>query len=122
MITPTLASKSVHFHQQLVESLLALVVDRADMHAALAADGVEFVDENDAGGVLLGLLEQVADAGRPDADEHLHELAAADREERHMRLAGHRPRQQRLAGARRADQQNALGDLGPERLVALRDS
>ena len=111
--------EAVHLDQQLVERLLAFVVDRPHVDAALAADGVDLVDEDDAGGVFLGLLEQVADAGGPDADEHLHELAAADREERHMGFAGDGPRQQGLARARRPDQQDALGDFGAERLVAL---
>ena len=46
----------------------------------------------------------------PDADEHLDEVRAGDREERHAGLAGDGPGQQRLAGPRRPDQQHALGD------------
>ena len=112
--------EAVHLDQQLVERLLALVVDRAEMDAPLSADGVELVDEDEARGLGLGLLEQVADARGADADEHLDEIAAAQREERHLGLAGHGPRQQRLAGSGRPEQQNALGDLGAERRVALR--
>ena len=44
-------------------------------------DEIDAVDEHDAGGVLLALLEQVADARGADADEHLDEVRAADREE-----------------------------------------
>jgi hypothetical protein len=62
-----------------------------------------------AGACCAGLLEQVAHPRRADADEHLDELAAGDREERHPGLAGHGLGQQRLAGAGRADQQHALG-------------
>ena len=40
------------------------------------------------GACLLGLLEQVAHAGRPHADEHLHEFTAADRKERDVGFAG----------------------------------
>jgi hypothetical protein len=50
----------------------------------VTADGVDLVDEHDAGRVLLALLEQVADARRADADEHLDEVRAADREERNV--------------------------------------
>ena len=64
-----------------------------------------------AGALLPRLLEQVAHARRADADEHLDELRAVDREERHAGLAGHRAREQRLAGAGRADQQHALRDV-----------
>ena len=69
--------EAVHLDEQLVEGLLALVVAAAHAGAAVAADGVDLVDEDDAGRVLLGLLEQVAHAGGADADEHLDEVGAA---------------------------------------------
>ena len=112
--------EAVHLDEQLVERLLALVVAAAQAGAAMTADRVDLVDEDDAGRVLLALLEQVAHARGADADEHLDEVGAADREERHVGLAGHGPRQQRLAGARRAHQQHALGDPAAELLELLR--
>ena len=112
-------AEAVHLAQDLVERLLALVVPAAEAGAADAADGVDLVDEQDAGGGFLGGLEHVADAAGADADEHLDELGAADRKERHARLAGHGPGQQRLAGARRAHQQHALGHAAAEALELL---
>ena len=94
--------EAVHLDEQLVQRLLALVVAAAEAGAAVAPDGVDLVHEDDAGAVLLGLLEQVAHARGADADEHLDEVRAGDREERHAGLAGDRAREQRLAGARRA--------------------
>src|SRR5262249_24919375 len=47
-------------------------------------------------------------------DEELDELGAADREERHVRLAGHGLREQRLAGARRTYEQYSLRQLAAE--------
>ena len=91
----------------------------AEAGAALAADRVDLVDEDDARRVALRLIEQVAHAARADADEHLDELGAGDREERHARLAGDRAREQRLAGARRADQQHAARDARAERVELL---
>jgi hypothetical protein len=41
--------EAVHLHQQLVEGLLALVVTAAQTGAAMAADRVDLVDEDDAG-------------------------------------------------------------------------
>ena len=111
--------EAVHLHQQLVERLLALVVALPDARSALAADGVELVDEDDRGRRVARLGEQVADAGRADADERLDELRAGDREERGMSLAGGRAREQRLAGAGRADEQRALRRAGAERAVAV---
>ena len=72
------------------------------------------------GAVLLRLLEEVAHARGADADEHLDEVRARDREERHAGLAGDGAGQQRLAGPGRPVQQHALGDPGAERLELLR--
>ena len=112
--------EAVHLDEELVERLLALVVTAAEPGAAVAADGVDLVDEDDAGARLLRLLEQVADAGRADADEHLDEVGARDREERDARLAGGRPREEGLTGAGRAVEEHTLRDAGPERLELLR--
>ena len=112
--------EAVHLDQDLVEGLLALVVAAAEAGAALAADRVDLVDEDDARRVALGLVEQVADAAGADADEHLDELRAGDAEERHAGLTGDGAGHQRLAGAGRADQQDAARDAGAERVELLR--
>ena len=108
--------EAVHLDQQLVERLLALVVAAAEAGAAMAADRVDFVDEDDAGRVLLRLLEHVAHAARADADEHLDEVGAGNREERHVGFTGDGARDQRLAGAGRADQQHAARNLAAQPL------
>ena len=111
------AVEAVHFDQQRVERLLAFVV-AADVAAAAGfAEGVELIDEDDAGRFLLGLLEHVADAGRADADEHFDEVGTAEAEERHARFAGDGFGEQRFAGARRADEEHALGNAAAEHLV-----
>ena len=112
--------EAVHLDQQLVQRLLALVVTAAHAGAAVAADGVDLVHEDDAGRVLFGLLEEVADAAGADADEHLDEVRAGDREEGDAGLAGDGAGEQRLTGAGRAVEQDALGDAGAERLELLR--
>src|SRR2546428_568022 len=76
---------------------------------AVSAHRVDLVHEDDAGRVLLALLEEVTHAGGADPDEHLHEVRSRDREERHVGLARDGLGEQRLARARRADQQHALG-------------
>ena len=112
--------EAVHLDEQLVQGLFALVVTAAEAGAAMTADRVDLVDEDDAGRVLLALLEQVAHARRADADEHLDEVGAADREERHVRFTGDRAREQGLAGSRRAHQQHALRNAAAELLEFLR--
>ena len=112
--------EAVHFHEQGVERLLAFVVAADVAAAARLAQGVELVDEDDAGRLLLGLLEHVANAGRTNADEHLDEVGAAQAEERHARFAGDGFGEQRLAGARRADEQHALRNPPAEQLIFFR--
>src|SRR5688572_31335396 len=92
----------------------------AKARAAMASDGVDLVDENDAGRVLLRLLEHVANARGAHAHEHLDEVGARYREERHLGFAGDRTCEQRLAGAGRADHQHALGNLAAELLELAR--
>ena len=111
--------EAVHLDQDLVERLLALVMNGAQTGAALAAYSVDFVYEDDAGGVVLGLIEEVAHARSTHADEHLHELRAAYGKERHASLAGHGARQQCFAGSGRADEQHALGYACPQCLKFL---
>ncbi len=116
------AVEAVHLDQQGVERLFAFVVAADVAAAARLAEGVELVDEDDAGRLLLGLLEHIADAGGADADEHLDEVGTAEAEERHARLAGDGLGEQRLAGSRRADQQHALGDAAAEQSDTFRAS
>src|SRR5207253_11509104 len=81
---------------------------------AMAADGVDFIDEDDARGVFLALLKEIANARSADADEHLDEVRAGDREKRRVRFAGNCAREERLARSRRSHQQNALRNLSAE--------
>ena len=111
--------EAVHLRQHLVERLLALVVAAAEAGAALAADRVDLVDEDDRPAHAAGLLEQVADPAGADADEHLHEVRAGDRQEADAGLAGDGAGEQRLAGAGRADEQHALGHPGADLAEAL---
>src|SRR6266852_8980025 len=112
--------ESVHFDEELIERLLPFIVPAPEPGPSVPADGVDLIDEHDAGGVLLALLEQIADAGGPDADEHLNEIRAANREKRHVRFGGDRARQQRFAGPRRAHQEHALRHASAQLLELLR--
>src|SRR5690242_18002367 len=86
----------------------------------MAADGVNFIDKDVAGRVLLALLEQVPHAAGADADEHLYEVRAGDGKEGHLGVAGHSARQESFAGSGRADEQNALGNAPAQLLEFLR--
>ena len=102
--------EAVHLDQQLVERLLALGVV---VRAALAADGVDLVDEDDRRALLARHREQAPDARGAEAGEHLDERGGRLREEVRARLVGDRLGQQRLAGAGRPVQQDAARAPSP---------
>ena len=112
--------ETVHLDQQLIQCLFALVVAAPQTGAPVAADGIQLVDEDDAGRVLLALVEHVADAAGTDTDEHLDEIRPRDGEERHVGLPGDGPGKQGLTGARRADEKTPFGDLAAQSLELLR--
>src|SRR4029450_3018919 len=101
--------------------LLALVVSTDEPGAARArlADRVELVDEDDAGGLVLGLLEQIANARGADADEHLDELRAGQREEGPAGLAGEGGRKKGFTRPRGAKEKAPFWDPAAEPLVLL---
>ena len=82
----------------------------ADAGAAVAAYGVNLIDEDNGGRIFLCLFEQVTDTGGTHAHEHLHEIRTGDGEERTACLAGNGSRQQGLTGSGRAHEQNAFRD------------
>ena len=92
----------------------------AETRTAMPANRVDFVDEDDAGRVLLALFKEIAYAARAHADEHFHEVRTGNREERNVGLTGDGARQQGLARAWRSDKQHALRNSPPEFLKLLR--
>src|SRR6266481_3861404 len=88
--------------------------------AAVTTYRIDFVEENDARRRFLSLLKHVADARGAYADEHLHEIRAADGEERHVSFTRDGASQQGLASARRANHQHALGNTATEFLKFFR--
>ena len=112
--------KAIHLDQQLVQGLLTLVIATTEARAAMTADRVDFVDENDAGAVLLGLLEHVANPAGTDADEHFYEVRTRDVEKWHTGFTGHSTAQQGLTRTRGANHQGTLGNLAAQALEFLR--
>ena len=115
-----LGVEAVELGEKLVEGLLLLVMAAHTGEArAGAAEAIELVDEDDGGGLGGRLLEEVADAGGADADEHLDKFGTGNGEEGNVGFAGHRTGEQRLAGAGRTDEEDALGDVGAEPAVGV---
>ncbi|OLC07636.1 MAG: hypothetical protein AUH41_10030 [Gemmatimonadetes bacterium 13_1_40CM_66_11] len=112
--------EAIHFDEQLIQRLLALVVAATEPSPAVPADGIDLVDEDDARGMRLALLEQVAHARGTDADEHLDEVGARHREERPARFTGDGLGEQRLARSRRPHQECAFRQATTQPLEFLR--
>ena len=66
--------KAIHLSEQLVQGLLTLVVAAVAAGVTLLTDGIYLIDENDAGGLFLGLLKQITDLGGTHAHEHLNKF------------------------------------------------
>src|SRR6266852_1760956 len=111
---PGLGVESIHFGEQLIQRLLTFVVTSHHATVAALADRIQLVDEDDAGRLGAGLGEQVADPGCSNADEHLNELGAGEREKRNTRFARHRSSEKRLSRAGRAHQQHTFGNPSAE--------
>ena len=92
----------------------------AETSATLAADRVDFVDENDRFPHATSLLKEVSDAARAYTDEHFHKVRAGDAEESNPCFTRHRSGEQGLAGSGRADEKNALRDPGTNFCEPLR--
>src|SRR5207302_7357832 len=99
--------KAVHLDKQLVQCLLTLVMSAAEARSALPSDCVDFIYKDDARGVLLALLEQIANARGTHADEHFDEIRSADREERNIGFARDCPREKCFPGTRGTEEQYA---------------
>ena len=80
----------------------------AEACASLAADRIDFIDENDRRLIFLGLIKQVSHAGSADADVHFDKVGTGNGEEGYASFTGDRLGQVRFTGPWRADQQNAF--------------
>ena len=112
-------AESVHLHQELVEGLFPLVMAAAQAGAPLAPHGVDLVDEDNSRRLFFGLVKEIPHPAGAHAHIELHKVGARDGQEMDSRLSGHGLGQQGFTGARRAHQQNALGDAGPQIQKAL---
>ena len=111
---PFVGFKPVHFHQKLVEGLLPFIMSAAQTGAPMPPHGVNFIDKDDAGGILFALDKQVPDPGGAHADKHFHKIGTADAEKRHPGFTGNGPGQQGFAGSRGAHQQDPFGDAAAQ--------
>ena len=106
--------KTIHLNEQLVESLLALVVATTHTGTAVAPDGINFIDEDDGWCVLFGLGEQISHARCSDPHKHFDKVRAGNRIKRHIGFPGNGSGKQGLTCSRRAIQKHTLRDSGSD--------
>jgi hypothetical protein len=99
--------EAVHLDEELVKRLVLIGRCGVLPAAAAATEGVNLVDEDDAGRELAGAREESPDAGRAEPRELLLKARPRDGQERHLRLGGRGASKECLAGARRAGEQHA---------------
>src|SRR5579885_2355170 len=112
--------EAIHLDQQLVQGLLALVVSATEASPTVTAHRIDFINEDDAGRVLLSLFEQVANTGSTHADKHFNEVGTRNREKGNVGFACNRSRQKGLTGSRWTDEQHAFRNAPAKLLELLR--
>ena len=66
--------KTVHLYQHLVERLFTLVITATETRPTLTADCVDFINENNAGSILLRIVKHVTDARGADTNKHFDKV------------------------------------------------
>ena len=102
---------TVHFGQQRVEGLAVFLVLTS---SAGTANGVDLVDEYDAGGILLGLLVEGANILGALANPDVDELGSVGGVKLDTGGASNGLGHQRLTGTRGAVEQDTAGNLGTD--------
>ena len=96
----------------MVEGILPLVITReTGILTPRTANGVNLVDEDNAGGLLLCLSKQVPHTRSTHTHKHLHKVATANGEEGYIRLARHSLCKQSLTRSGRTYKQCSFGNL-----------
>ena len=116
-----IAAEAIHLREQGIERILALVIAaHSRIFGACSSHGIDLVDEDNTGSLLLGLLEDIADTTCAHADKHLDKVGTTHREERHCRFACHGLGQQGLTGSRRTNEEGSLRNLATHIGIPLR--
>ena len=102
----------------MVQGLFPLVVAHGRVTAL--ADGIDLIDEDDAGGFCGGLIEEVAHLGCAHTDKHLYELRPGDGEERNLGLTRYGTCDEGLTRSRRPDEERTFGQPGSHQRILSR--
>ena len=112
--------KSVHFDEKLVKCLFTFIVTSSKPSSPMASHSIDFVYKHNSRCNLFCLIKQVPYAACPNADKHLHKIAAADGEKRNAGFSCYCFRQECFTCSGRADKQNPFGDPGAKFRIVSR--
>mmetsp|Transcript_79622 Transcript_79622/g.161930 ORF Transcript_79622/g.161930 Transcript_79622/m.161930 type:complete len:354 (-) Transcript_79622:755-1816(-) len=114
------AFEAIHFSQDLIEGLLPLIISTTHASTSLSSNSINLINENNAGRLLLGLLEDIADARSSNPNEEFDEFGGRGLDERHSSLTCQSLGHQSLSGAGRASEQDTTRNLCTDLHKALR--
>ena len=80
--------KPIHLDEQLIERLFTLIMTSTQPCSTKSANGINFIDKNNAGRMFLSLLEKVTNTRRSNAHKHFNEVRSTNTEKRHIGFAG----------------------------------
>ena len=104
-----IAGKTIHFGKQLVQGIFPFVVGSGHgIFPPGPANGINFIDKDNAGSFFFGLFEKVAYPGGPDPHEHLNKIRSRNTEERDFSFPRYRFGKQCFTCSGRANQQCAF--------------
>src|SRR3972149_1676729 len=92
----------------------------AETGAAMPANGINLINEDDARCMLLGLLEHITHTGRTNTYKHLDEIRTGDSKERDLGFAGDGLGQECFAGTGRTHHQDTTRNFAAEFLELAR--
>ncbi len=111
-------AKTVHFDKQLVLGAVCLAPAAECAELSRAADGINFVDENNTGAVAVskgsGFFKQPAHTRGADTDKHFSKFTSCRRQERNTGFRCNGFCKQGFTAAGRPDKHNALNNLSAD--------
>mmetsp|Transcript_5693 Transcript_5693/g.8374 ORF Transcript_5693/g.8374 Transcript_5693/m.8374 type:complete len:286 (+) Transcript_5693:880-1737(+) len=115
-----IAIETIHFDQNLIQCLLTLIVTSSESCSALTSNGIDFINEDDTRGVLLGLVKHITHTRSSNSNEHLHEFGTRNGDEWHTGLSSNSLGEEGLTGTRGSVKDNTTRNAASILSVSLR--
>src|SRR4030042_254729 len=117
---PWIGVKTIHLRQELIECLLLFVVSPHGIDPARLSEGIQFVNENNTGSMVLSLSKEVPDSCCSHSDNSLYDIKTTNGEKRDVRLSSHGSGEQGFSCSRHSHQEDSFRNLPTEALKLSR--